>query len=57
MGLPLQQTLANLVLQRFDLSAQRGLCQKNPFRGTADVAVLGHRHKVPQLSEFHAGAS
>jgi hypothetical protein len=57
MGFPLQQALADLVLQRLDLSAQRGLGQKNPFRGTADVAVFGYRHKVPQLSEFHAGGS
>ena len=55
MGLAFQQALADLVLQRLDLPAQGGLRQENPFRGAADVAFLGHRHEVAQLSEFHAG--
>ena len=56
MSLTLQQALADLVLQCFDLPAQRGLGQKNLLRGTADVALLGHGHEITQLSEFHAGS-
>jgi hypothetical protein len=55
MGLAFQQALANLVFQRFNLSAQGGLRQENLFCCAADVAFLGYRHEITQLSEFHAG--
>jgi hypothetical protein len=55
MSLSFQQALADLVLQRLDLAAQRGLRQEKLLGGTADVGFFSHRHEVPQLSEFHAG--
>jgi len=50
MRLPLQQALADLILQRLDLAAQGGLRQEDLLRGAADVALLSHRHEVTQLS-------
>ena len=57
MGLPLQQALPDLVFQRLDLAAQRGLRQEYLLGGAADVPFLSHRNEVTQLSEFHARAA
>lgn len=49
----LEQALANLLLQRLDLPAERGLCEENLLRGAADIAGLGDGDEVTQLAEFH----
>jgi hypothetical protein len=55
MRLALQQAWSDFSFKCLDLPPQCGLRQKNPFRGRADVARLGHRHEATQLSQFHAG--
>ena len=54
MCLPVKEALTDLILQGFDLAAQGGLRQKNPFCSPADVSILGHGHKMAELSQFHA---
>jgi hypothetical protein len=44
----LQQGDTELLLERGDLAAQRGLADAQLLRGSAKAQPLGHRHEVPQ---------
>jgi hypothetical protein len=56
MCLAFEQALANLIFERFDLSAQRGLRQKYLLRRAADVTGFGNGREVAQLTQFHSGS-
>ena len=49
-----EQLLAELVLERSDLSAQRRLRDMEPLGRTRDVLLLRHRDEVLQLLQAHA---
>ena len=49
----LQQTQFEFVLQRLDLRAKRRLGQAQALGGAPEIQLLGHRHKVAQMSQFH----
>jgi hypothetical protein len=55
MCLTFEQASANLIFERFDLSAQCRLGQKHLLRRTADVAGFGDGREVAQLTQFHFG--
>jgi hypothetical protein len=56
MCLTFEQALANLIFERFDLSAQRRLREKYFLRRAADVARFGDGHEITQLTQFHSGS-
>jgi hypothetical protein len=53
MRLPFEQLLFQLRLQRLDLPAQCRLRQEDLLRRPADIALLGDRHKIAQLTQLH----
>ena len=40
-------------LQRLDLLRQRGTGDAQPLGGPAEVKLLGNRHEIAQLAQFH----
>ena len=52
-GVAFQQTHFKFVFQRFDLPAQRRLGQVQALGGAPEIQLLGHRHKITQVSQFH----
>ena len=49
----MEQLGAEIVLERGDLAAQRGLCEVQLFCGTGEVAEAGHLDEAAQLLEVH----
>ena len=49
----LEQRLAELVLERLDLAAQRRLRDAQSLGGARDVLLLRHRDEVLQLLQAH----
>jgi len=43
----------DLGLQPLDLLRQRGLCDVLASRGSREVTLVGERHEVAQLAQFH----
>ncbi|GGY32442.1 hypothetical protein GCM10010384_44780 [Streptomyces djakartensis] len=49
----MEQLDAELGLQLADLLGERRLGHVEPLGGAAEVAFLGHRHEVPQVTQIH----
>ena len=52
-GTPGQQVDPEFTLQLSDLLGQRWLGDVQPFRGPAEVQLLGDRLEIPQVSQLH----
>ena len=48
-----QQLLAQLALEAFDLRAHPGLSHAQPFRRAREVAFFGDGDEVRELMQFH----
>ena len=53
MAAPIEQRDANLRFELPDLLAQRGLRGVETRGGAREVQLVGHRHEVPQMTQFH----
>jgi hypothetical protein len=51
---PLQEAHVEFLLQGLDLGAQCRLRKPQTLGGAAEVQFLRHRHKIAQMSQFHA---
>src|SRR5690606_9364879 len=51
----LDELHAQLLLQLLDLGGERGLAHEAGLGGPSEVAVVGHRHQVAQVSQVHGG--
>jgi len=48
-----EQPNAQILLERLDLLRQRRSRDQQTCRRPAEIELLGHRHEVPQLAQFH----
>ena len=51
---PVEQQHPDRRLELTNLLTERGLRRVQARGGTREVQLLGHRHEVPQMPEFHA---
>jgi hypothetical protein len=50
---PREELDPELTFQGLDLLAEGGLSDPKALGGPAEVQLLGHRHEVAQVTEFH----
>ena len=53
MTAPIEQWHAHLSLELSDLLAERRLRGVQTCGGAREVQLVGHRHEVPQMTQFH----
>ena len=53
MAAPIEKRDANGCFELTDLLAQRRLRGVEPCGGAREVQLVGHRHEVPEMTQFH----
>jgi hypothetical protein len=51
-----EQLDAQLGLELADLRGERRLGHVQPLGGATEMALLGHRHEVPQVTQIHTSS-